>query len=563
MCIENALVYLDWQPRVIPVSEYMLFFETGDRVIFEGEHFKRRSALGSLLLAECVEAKGRFIAKIVDIAWLICEESSWGLPATELPKEHLPDTEQPTLELFACETGNLMSYLLHIMGSTLDGISPMLCTRIEREIKSRIITPFLERDDFTWMGLGGNTGSLWKLSNWTPWCYSNCLSALLIVEQSEEKRLCGIEKVMQGLGRFLAEYRTDGGCDEGCGYWARSAGSVLDCLELLKAAAGIDIYDKPIIKNMGEYIVNCYAGSGYFVNFADAGARVIPEAELVHRYGVRIGSSEMRALGKSFIDTYLKERYYTISQSPMRLIPAILNYAGVKADAPQVTACREKYYPVTEVCMVHPAEKWFFAAKGGHNNETHNHNDVGGFVLYYDGKPVFADPGVEKYSGKTFGEHRYELWTMQSDYHNLPKINGISQHDGEEFHADNFCCEGLQASCEIQNAYPPEAGVKRWHRRIYEENGSIFISEEFEFAKESSYEIMLITPEKPEIKAGTVKLGDISLAYDSSVLGAEFDTIEIDDAGLRKVWGSALYRLRFSNVQTTTGSRVVFEINKL
>ncbi|MCG8499689.1 MAG: heparinase II/III-family protein, partial [Firmicutes bacterium] len=62
---------------------------------------------------------------------------------------------------------------------------------------------------------------------------------------------------------------------------------------------------------------------------------------------------------------------------------------------------------------------FFFAAKGGYNDKSHNHNDVGNFVLYYNGYPVFIDVGVGTYTAKTFSNKRYEIWTMQSEYHNL------------------------------------------------------------------------------------------------------------------------------------------------
>jgi len=502
LCIENAEEYLDWQPRVITASDFMLYFETGDRVLFGNEYFKRRSALGSMLMAECAEAKGRFVKKIADMAWMICEESYWGLPATKpIENEYddiLPNDEYPALELFTTETGNLLSYVLHIMKDAFDEISPMLCSRIRREIKKRIIAPFLEREDFWWMCLGENTGT-WKISNWTPWCYSNCLSVLLMHEEDEQKRALGINKVMRGLGNFLGEYRSDGGCDEGCGYWSRAAGSVFDCVELLRIATEgeINLFNMPLIRNMGEFIVACYVGNRYFVNFADANARVIPEAELVHRFGTRIDSGAMCRLGQDFIDIYLDERYFVISQSPMRLVPALFNYDKIKNDTPCVEDKREKVYDITQVCMVHSNE-WFYGAKGGHNNEAHNHNDIGNFVLYHNEKPVFIDIGVEEYSGKTFGEHRYELWTMQSDYHNAPKINGISQSPGREFRADAFKCENGRFECEIQSAYPPEACVEKWQRSIYAEDDSLIIKDSFNCTCDSEYEIMFMTNHLPK-----------------------------------------------------------------
>ena len=77
------------------------------------------------------------------------------------------------------------------------------------------------------------------------------------------------------------------------------------------------------------------------------------------------------------------------------------------------------------------SEGLYIAAKGGNNAENHNHNDVGNFIIYCDGKPVIIDVGVETYIQKTFSKDRYDIWTMQSQYHNLPTINGVQQKNGE------------------------------------------------------------------------------------------------------------------------------------
>src|SRR2546430_13970641 len=77
----------------------------------------------------------------------------------------------------------------------------------------------------------------------------------------------------------------------------------------------------------------------------------------------------------------------------------------------------------------------YLSAWAGHNAQSHNHNDVGNFIVYGDGTPVLIGVGVETYSAKTFSAQRYEIWTMQSAYHNLPTINGIMQGAGREFQA--------------------------------------------------------------------------------------------------------------------------------
>ena len=53
----------------------------------------------------------------------------------------------------------------------------------------------------------------------------------------------------------------------------------------------------------------------------------------------------------------------------------------------------------------------FVAAKGGFNNESHNHNDVGTFSLYVNTIPVIIDAGVGTYTKQTFGKDRYTIWT--------------------------------------------------------------------------------------------------------------------------------------------------------
>lgn len=40
---------------------------------------------------------------------------------------------------------------------------------------------------------------------------------------------------------------------------------------------------------------------------------------------------------------------------------------------------------------------WELAAKGGHNDEHHNHNDVGSFILNIDGVPMLTEIGAREY----------------------------------------------------------------------------------------------------------------------------------------------------------------------
>ena len=112
----------------------------------------------------------------------------------------------------------------------------------------------------------------------------------------------------------------------------------------------------------------------------------------------------------------------------------------------------------------------FVAAHGGHNAESHNHNDVGDLILYADGEPVIIDVGSGTYTSKTFSKDRYTLWYNTSAYHNLPSINGFQQQAGRQFEAKNVIYTAnsvhTQLKMDIAAAYPAEAGIKQWIRTV-------------------------------------------------------------------------------------------------
>ncbi len=123
------------------------------------------------------------------------------------------------------------------------------------------------------------------------------------------------------------------------------------------------------------------------------------------------------------------------------------------------------------------------AAKGGHNDESHNHNDVGNVVVYVDGKPVIVDAGVETYTRKTFSAERYTIWTMQSAYHTLPTIvatASMMQAPGRTFAARDatYAMDDASAhlSLDIAGAYPDEAKLTSWKRTVTLHRGKAWTS---------------------------------------------------------------------------------------
>lgn len=171
---------------------------------------------------------------------------------------------------------------------------------------------------------------------------------------------------------------------------------------------------------------------------------------------------------------------------------------------------RVSWLPHTQVGAVREeagtTQGFFLSFKGGHNNESHNHNDVGSFVVSFNGGPVLIDVGVETYEAKTFGARRYEIWTMQSSYHNLPEINGLMQRFGEEYRAleARFVpADGPEGadrfSLDLSRAYGEDALVNRWYREMTfnRKEKAVEWKESFAFRKRQGFQMHLITPWEP------------------------------------------------------------------
>src|SRR5690606_13653819 len=209
--------------------------------------------------------------------------------------------------------------------------------------------------------------------------------------------------------------RLDGACDEGPSYWGHAAGKLYDYLHLLNYATNgqVNIFQEPMIRNMGEYIARSYVGDGWVVNFADASAKGGGDMSLIFRYGQAVDSEEMQQFAAYLFERDHRQLRISAGRDLFRALEALVTYPVLSNTEP---ALPTTWYDETEFCYMQTDGGLFFAAKGGHNKESHNHNDVGTFSLYVDAIPFFIDVGVGTYTRQTFSSERYTIWTMQSGY---------------------------------------------------------------------------------------------------------------------------------------------------
>ena len=552
--VEYGEQYLGKPWTVLPWTVFAENKKTGNRVNYEALCFEKRRQLAAIVMAEIMEGKGRFMGDIIDGMGSFCEETWWGIPA-HYPKA-IPLAELQEVDLFNAETASLIVWTRYMLGKQFDTFSPDLCQRIDREIERRILQPAVE-NDYWWKTAG---------MNWNPWICSNWLACVLICEKDEVRKAEAITQIRKAIQAFIDAYPEDGGCDEGPGYWDRAAASMFEVMRLLDFGSM-----EPKVQKMAAYAYKTYIGNDYCVCFADAHEnKAVQQVNIVYPFGLWLNDPTMREFG-----AYLG-RQKGVLTNPAALYDKSGNFPTLGrelfflrhikdfiAENPQEPLLKEVWLPDLQI-MTARRGHFYVAMKGGTNGESHNHNDVGSFIVYAPllqeetGEvtflsPLFIDPAVGEYTAKTFSKDRYDVWTMQSGYHNLPQINGIDQKDGKDYAAKVIRHKEGQLTLELAGAYPKDAAVKSWQRTVTAMKSGISVTEDYElrdFIAPTRLVFMALTPDALQ-----------HLHYDASQLSATVEDISDKlDPLLQHMWGPKMYRVILTVKSTKTTNKIKYTI---
>ncbi|MEO6522886.1 MAG: heparinase II/III family protein [Mucilaginibacter sp.] len=579
--LKIAETYLNYNWPSIPATKSLLIERTGNRSEYEEIAAEKRKVLGILLLAEIYENKGRFIDPIINGVWSICEESYWGAPA-HFPKTKeysgLMDVSQPFVELFGAETSTCLAWVDYFLGDKLDAVSPQIRKRIYLEVNNRIFQPVMTKPH-SWMTTNANGR---RPNNWNPWICSNWLNATLLLEKDENKRLAMVFKILHVLDEFLNPYPQDGGCDEGPGYWGAATACLYDNVSMLNLATNNSfqyVYQDEKFKNMGKFIYRAQISKDYFLNFADADPQPRMATALIYRFGKDIQEQDMMKFGAYYrrpkngelgLSRYFRNLFELFMQDEFQKAPQ-------GAPLP-----KDVWLPDIQVMIARDEQGTdkglFVAAKGGNNDESHNHNDVGNYVVYYDGLPLLIDVGKGTYTRKTFGSQRYEIWSNNSDYHNTPTINGKVQLPGSEYKAGNISYkqgkEFTELSMDISKAYPADAGVNSWQRTIHLNRGkNVEVNDVISLKKADAVTQNLMTCYQSEVKIpgeliihympSKAKARDFIIKYNAKQLRPMIEKVKLgapEDKGIEQKWGDNIYRISFKMMAPKTNDHINFVI---
>lgn len=545
----------------LPATCFLAYVRTGDRKAYETPYFTRRRMLLTATLAECLLASGDHLDQVIDGLWCICEESFWGIsahngsshegmrPASERP---LPDIENPYIDLFAAQTSALLLWTCHLLRDSLDGVSPLIVRRVRLEAERRIVKPFLYHDDFWWMGMIRK-----DVNNWTPWILSNVIATLILTETDDIRLAEGVKRALRMLDSYLAVMPQDGGCDEGASYWNMAGASLLDCLEHLSCLTRgrASFYGHPHIRKIAAFPLNAHIAGLYFWNFADCDAKPHLDGERVFRFGMLTDQPTLAALGAEIA---ARESGVLPKDTPetFRVLCKLFH------PVPNVKGIPQRGTVILPDLQVWASQRagLYAAVKGGHNGESHNHNDVGTFLLYADGEPEIVDAGNMTYTAKTFGPERYTLWNTRSMNHNVPLVGDVEQRAGSEYAAKDVSLREEGISMELAAAYPKEAMLLSLRRQAAWEGDEFVLTDTLALSSPAPVTWVFLFRNRPELSPGLLQTKKITLRFDKA-LNPSLTEIPVTDPRMAKNFPGSLFRVCLA-APASTGMTQRFMISR-
>ncbi|MBX2998083.1 MAG: heparinase II/III family protein [Caldilineaceae bacterium] len=513
----------------LPATLYLEFKRNGRREGYENPRFQRSLLLSQLVVAECLEYKGRFLDAILNLAWAICEESSWAYPAHQ---SDLTDIGRPYIDLGAATTGLELAELDALLGDALD---PLLGKRIHDEVDRRLLTPYLERHDFWWL----HNTRLRTVNNWTAVCNAGVVGAACYLEKDPARLAEIMARAARSLDDYLVTFDADGGSTEGPGYWGYGFGHYVILAQLVEARSGglIDFFAPEIVRKVARFPAAMTMSPGRYVNFSDCDAEVILERSLLAFLAGRLDLPELAGLAQ----TQPADSARDVLQWEIRKL-----FWQLPADAPAFAPSAHEWYAgmMWMIARYDPADPngLVLAAKGGHNDEMHNQNDVGNFIVHFKQESVIPDVGRGRYTKAYFGPERYEHFVNSSLGHSVPVPNGALQIPGAHAAAllvDHRADETADTLIvELAGAYPPEAALESLQRRVtlHREapHGWVEVEDRFRFADQPApFESALTVFGRVEEGFDALVIhgdrGNLRVGYDAETVEARVDLhTEID-----------------------------------
>lgn len=480
----------DPQISYLPFTGFQDYLEKGERLSYENCYFARRRQLAVLALSYSFEPDETKKELLEQVIWEVCNEYTWALPA------HLPVTGQEFgsaspvwIDLFASETGQTLGEILELAG---DQLTPMIYQRVIHEIDRRIFQPF-EAQPWAWEH---------KDNNWSA-VVGGCvgMAALSVLPKNSRRQKHIIQRLDTAMQSYLSGFGDDGACVEGVGYWGYGFGYYIYFAKKLADVLGDWRYlEADKVKKIAAFPYYAMIKREDYLPFSDYAQPDLPSGlvSFCHDYFHVPVPTMKGASGLDFDHCY---RFAQLSRNLSWTSRSILEEH--KEDVAHY------FQDAQWLAIRSPKQKFVFAGKGGNNEESHNHLDIGHFILG-NGKTLYlTDMGAGEYTRDYFtDEKRYDYLVNSALGHSLPMVNRTFQQAGP-VRGEKVSWQDRIFSLDLTGTYPEEAGLTSFVRRfeIDQAKRQVVLTDDFIFSQEKNrITENFITKIRPEIDGTMVKL---------------------------------------------------------
>ena len=453
----------------------------------------------SALLALIYPDNEEYFKNLVETVWEICNEYTWA------PLGHYNDYYNRTpkdfdvglIDIFAASLAFSMAEIKYLFK---DRFPKLLNDRISYEIRRHTIEPYLTRKFF------------WEThnNNWTAVC-TGAVGGVLMYEDPEEfKRQ--LPRLQASMQCYLNSYDDDGMCVEGTAYWGFGFGFFAVYAMLLREFSNgeYDWLKNPKVKAISQFIQKMHLQPNILAMFSDVNAREGYWVGLPHMLKTVYGDViEKLPLDQATIVAYCHWAFAvrsTVYYNP--------EYTTEKLANGTYSAPVSNYF-------IKRTDNYGLAFKGGNQWESHNHQDVGSFILARNNRQVFCDFGYigpGNWPGYQ-GSRRNEYFQPSSFSHSLPIFDDMGQGGDDENKA--------------RAVYNEETGVvymdftlgydRKKHTKLQKAERSfkpmddrIEMYDKFTFTDKTKIVERFVTTIKPKVDGNTVILDDVRLSTTSN-----------------------------------------------
>jgi len=479
-----------------PISEqpddlFLDFSRTGNRTRWQRVSGRRRGRIHTLTLAECLENRGRFIPAFEEIIRVLCSERTWVMPAHDRNLANFKG-KSTDIDLGSSALGWSLATADYLLA---DKISPKTRRLIRDNLNRRIFEPYQDmvrgkRNKNWWM-----TGT----NNWNAVCLANVTGSALAVLDAPDQRAFFIAAAEHYSKHFLEGFTNDGYCSEGLGYWNYGFGYYIMLSEAIYQATNgkVDLLQNNKAKQAATFGAKIEIINGVYPAFADCSIRAQPSSKLMYFVSRRLGFAL-----RSWEQIDPVSAGGSLYQSMMYSFPNSASRTSLSQDPSQDPGIRS-WFDEAGVLISRPgpnsSSRLAVALKGGHNQEHHNHNDVGSFVVVLDDEPLLIDPGGEVYTARTFSGRRYESNVLNSFGHPVPIVAGKLQRTGRQARGrvlSQAFTDGTDTLVlDISSAYDVPELRKLERKFVYSRigKGSLCVTDEVTFSRPCDFSTALIT----------------------------------------------------------------------